>query len=311
MTHLQAGPEIGVASTKAYTSQYVALVMIALQLSDDSISKDARRLQIIDGLHDIPDQIRKVLSMDKFLQQMAKDMLSHEKSLLIMGRGYQCLSSFIHHAAGLTIDATCLEGALKIKEVSYMHSEGVSHNQIRSNRADATDLGGRAEAWSPCAGGRASSVSCLVSRLRVGADMQGHLHHDEGFAVSQSSVCSGASHCTQGSSEWVAFVLNGTQLTSVIICNEDDDSVPQSAKVIRVPRTVDCLQGLINVIPLQLLSYRAWHPLRAQGVLLTHRPGGDEWRRRGLPPQSRQVGDNGVAWLFHRDPDRRLDSSRE
>ena len=45
-------------------------------------------------------------------------------------------------------------------------------------------------------------------------------------------------------------------LTAVIICNDDDDSVPQSAKVIRVPRTVDCLQGLINVIPLQLLSYR-------------------------------------------------------
>ena len=43
----------------------------------------------------------------------------------------------------------------------------------------------------------------------------------------------------------------------VIICNDDDDSIPQSAdKVIRVPRTVDCLQGLINVIPLQLLSYR-------------------------------------------------------
>lgn len=42
----------------------------------------------------------------------------------------------------------------------------------------------------------------------------------------------------------------------IIICNEDDDSVPQSAKVIRVPKTVDCLQGLINVLPLQLLSYR-------------------------------------------------------
>ena len=47
---------------------------------------------------------------------------------------------------------------------------------------------------------------------------------------------------------------------TVIICNEDDESVPESAKVIRVPRTVDCLQGLINVIPLQLLSYRAYTP---------------------------------------------------
>ena len=86
----QAGPEIGVASTKAYTSQYVALVMIAVQLSDDSISKTARRRQIVDGLHDIPGQIRKVLEMDKILQQMAKEMLGKEKSLLIMGRGYQC-----------------------------------------------------------------------------------------------------------------------------------------------------------------------------------------------------------------------------
>ena len=64
--------------------------MIAVQLSDDSISKTARRRQIVDGLHDIPGQIRKVLEMDKILQQMAKEMLGKEKSLLIMGRGYQC-----------------------------------------------------------------------------------------------------------------------------------------------------------------------------------------------------------------------------
>ncbi len=52
-----------------------------------------------------------------------------------------------------------------------------------------------------------------------------------------------------------------TTLTSiVIICNEDDESVPDTAKVIRVPRTVDCLQGLVNVIPLQLLSYREFSP---------------------------------------------------
>jgi glucosamine--fructose-6-phosphate aminotransferase (isomerizing) len=53
--------------------------------------------------------------------------------------------------------------------------------------------------------------------------------------------------------------------TTVIICNDDDDSVPESAKVIRVPRTVDCLQGLINVIPLQLLSYRMCLPFSLLG----------------------------------------------
>jgi glucosamine 6-phosphate synthetase-like amidotransferase/phosphosugar isomerase protein len=88
--HINAGPEIGVASTKAYTSQYIALVMIALQLSDDSISKEARRQEIIDGLHDIPAMIKSVLMMDKALQQLAKETLAKEKSLLIMGRGYQC-----------------------------------------------------------------------------------------------------------------------------------------------------------------------------------------------------------------------------
>lgn len=41
----------------------------------------------------------------------------------------------------------------------------------------------------------------------------------------------------------------------IVICNEDDDNVPAGAKAIRVPKTVDCLQGIINVIPLQLLSY--------------------------------------------------------
>jgi glucosamine 6-phosphate synthetase-like amidotransferase/phosphosugar isomerase protein len=64
--------------------------MMALQLSDDSISKEERRQQIIDGLHEIPAQIKGVLMMDKALQQLAKETLAKEKSLLIMGRGYQC-----------------------------------------------------------------------------------------------------------------------------------------------------------------------------------------------------------------------------
>lgn len=41
----------------------------------------------------------------------------------------------------------------------------------------------------------------------------------------------------------------------IILCNDDDNEIPSGAKVIRVPRTVDCLQGLLNIIPLQLLSY--------------------------------------------------------
>lgn len=86
--------------------------MMALQLSEDRISLNPRRNQIIQGLLALPAQIKKVLELDKSLQDLANTSLSNQRSLLIMGRGYQ--------------HATCLEGALKIKEISYLHSEGKS-----------------------------------------------------------------------------------------------------------------------------------------------------------------------------------------
>lgn len=64
--------------------------MIALQLSDDRISLTARRQQIIDGLHALPSQIKKVLETDKALQELATNILKNsQKSLLILGRGLQ------------------------------------------------------------------------------------------------------------------------------------------------------------------------------------------------------------------------------
>ena len=87
--HINAGPEVGVASTKAYTSQYIALIMIALQLSEDRISFTERRNQIIAGLHSLPGQIRSVLAQDKALKEMSEGVLANSTSLLLMGRGYQ------------------------------------------------------------------------------------------------------------------------------------------------------------------------------------------------------------------------------
>ena len=63
--HINAGPEIGVASTKAYTSQYIVMIMMALVLSEDRVSKQARRLEIIKGLEAIPHQIESVLKQDQ------------------------------------------------------------------------------------------------------------------------------------------------------------------------------------------------------------------------------------------------------
>lgn len=104
--HINAGPEIGVASTKAYTSQFISLVMFALVMSEDRLSLQQRRLEIIRALSKLPDQIRDVLRLDNQVQELAKDLFQH-KSLLIMGRGYNF--------------ATCLEGALVSEPFIYQH----------------------------------------------------------------------------------------------------------------------------------------------------------------------------------------------
>lgn len=114
--HVNAGPEIGVASTKAYTSQYIALLMMAIQLAEDRTSMTARRNAIIDGLHELPGQIRAILQHDSEFQSLAP-MLAKQTSLLIMGRGYQY--------------ATCLEAALKIKELCYVAAEGLLAGELK------------------------------------------------------------------------------------------------------------------------------------------------------------------------------------
>lgn len=103
--HINAGPEIGVASTKAYTSQFISLVMFGLVMSEDRISLQQRRLEIIRALAQLENQIRKVLELDAKVYELAKDLHKY-KSLLIMGRGFNF--------------ATCLEGALVIDKLYTM-----------------------------------------------------------------------------------------------------------------------------------------------------------------------------------------------
>lgn len=105
--HINAGPEIGVASTKAYTSQFISLVMFGLVMSEDRISLQQRRLEIIRGLSELEQKIRKVLELDAKVLQFAQELFKY-KSLLIMGRGFNF--------------ATCLEGALVGNILIYLYS---------------------------------------------------------------------------------------------------------------------------------------------------------------------------------------------
>lgn len=68
--------------------------MMALQLSEDRMSLNSRRKEIIDALHALPGQIKIVLENDKSLQQLAAVTLSKSRSLLILGRGLQCACAF-------------------------------------------------------------------------------------------------------------------------------------------------------------------------------------------------------------------------
>merc|ERR1712168_718069 len=69
--HINAGPEIGVASTKAYTSQMISLIMFALMISEDRISAQPRRSEIIQGLHKLPEQIKEVLALDSKIKEIS------------------------------------------------------------------------------------------------------------------------------------------------------------------------------------------------------------------------------------------------
>jgi glutamine---fructose-6-phosphate transaminase (isomerizing) len=96
--HLNAGYEMGVASTKAYTSQLVVLVMIALLLARDSIDKRELRDSIADELLHLPERVRRALQLDGRVKELA-ETLKDEGNLMAFGRGYNY--------------ATALEAALK------------------------------------------------------------------------------------------------------------------------------------------------------------------------------------------------------
>ena len=72
--HVNAGPEIGVASTKAYTSQFIALVMFALTMCEDRYSKRERYEEILNGLKELPDKINEVLSLDGQIAEMSDEL---------------------------------------------------------------------------------------------------------------------------------------------------------------------------------------------------------------------------------------------
>ncbi len=115
--YTHAGPEIGVASTKCFTTQLAALLMLSVYLGRrrDTLSKEDAQ-HILQALWQAPNQMRDVLGDADYVHVIAKK-LTHAKDVLFLGRGL-----------GFPI---ALEGALKLKEISYAHAEGYAAGEMK------------------------------------------------------------------------------------------------------------------------------------------------------------------------------------
>src|SRR5690606_29639100 len=108
--YIHAGPEIGVASTKAFTSQLTVLFMMALKLAyNKGTIKEARYRELLVELEQIPNKVAKVLECADQVHYISK-IFMFARNFLYLGRGYNF--------------PVALEGALKLKEISYIHAEG-------------------------------------------------------------------------------------------------------------------------------------------------------------------------------------------
>ena len=108
--YIHVGPEIGVASTKAFTGQVTVMAMLALTIGKErGTVSDSYFREVSKGLLELPDTLTEVLKLDKQISDLSK-IFTYAHNFIYLGRGYNY--------------PTALEGALKLKEISYIHAEG-------------------------------------------------------------------------------------------------------------------------------------------------------------------------------------------
>ncbi len=114
--YIHAGPEIGVASTKAFTGQITVLALLAIHMGRLRGMSLAEGIQVLDALERLPDQARAVLACDEQIREIAAEY-AECPNFLYIGRLYEY--------------PVALEGALKLKEISYVHAEGIPAAELK------------------------------------------------------------------------------------------------------------------------------------------------------------------------------------
>ena len=202
-----AGPEIGVASTKAFTAQLTALFVFALYLAQQrgTITSE-ESLTYVTELSKIPGKIEEILrSVDNQCCQLAKSF-STARDFLFLGRG-------IHYPIAL-------EGALKLKEISYIHAEGYPAGEMKHGPNALID--------------ETLPVVCIATKDPA----------DASSVLKYEKTLSNIQEVTARSGRVIA------------IATEDDLEIHQLVEhVIRIPAAPELLLPILEVVPLQLLAY--------------------------------------------------------
>ncbi len=203
MTHtgsyIHVGPEIGVASTKAFSGQVTVLAMLALTLAKEKGLIDDVRLQsCIQELISIPDKIEKILSLNDLIKNLSIPF-TFARNFIYLGRGFSY--------------PVALEGALKLKEISYIHAEGYPAAEMKHGPIALID----------------ADMPVIVLATR---------------SSTYDKVVSNVQEIKARNGRVIAIVTEGDELISEL-----------ADYTIGIPTTVECLDPLLSVIPLQLLAY--------------------------------------------------------
>ena len=204
LTH--AGPEIGVASTKAFTAQMVALYLFALYLGQlrGALSTDEARAHAQE-LAELPVKIERLLSESDELEELAKEF-HRSQDFLYLGRGINF--------------TVALEGALKLKEISYIHAEGYPAGEMKHGPNALID----------------ERLPVVVVNTREAGNEASELRYEK-------------THSN------IVEVKAREGVVIAVLTEGDELSAKVSDRVISVPESSDLLAPILSIIPLQLLAY--------------------------------------------------------
>jgi glucosamine--fructose-6-phosphate aminotransferase (isomerizing) len=218
--YTHAGPEIGVASTKCFTTQLAALLMLAVYLGRRRGTlpvEEARR--VLDALWRVPAQMREVLARGDELKVIAKKHL-RARDMLFLGRGTQY--------------PIALEGALKLKEISYIHAEGYAAGEMKHGPIALIDEDMPVVVCCP----KDHQYEKTLSNMQEVKAREGQL-----IAV-----------CTEGDED-VRKICTGDGFNSGPPRSTHSQSLYDQPDIIEIPSAASEVLPLLTVIPLQLLAY--------------------------------------------------------